>query len=70
MMISLVRAGTDDNSIPKNSKSSNIIKNCKKKSSKTSKTLERPQKYLLIKDKKKENTANTTNIRLDNILNQ
>jgi len=36
----------------KKSKSSNIIKNCKKKSSKTSKNLKRPQKYLFIKDQK------------------
>ena len=60
MMISLVRAGTDDNSIPKKSKFSKIIKNSKK-----------PQKDLFKKQiKKKENTANTLNIRMDNILNQ
>ena len=40
------------------------------KSSKTSKTLKRPQKYLFIKDQQERNTANTANIRLDNILNQ
>ena len=38
-----------------------------KTSSKTSKTLKRPPKYLFIR---KENTANFANIRLDNILNQ
>ena len=56
-MISLVRAGTDDNSMPKNSKSSKFIKNSKKESSKTSKNLKRPQKYLFIKDQKERKQA-------------
>ena len=52
MMISLVRAGIDDNSLPKNSKSTTIIKNSKKNDQKPQKFLKKPQKYMFIKDQK------------------
>ena len=57
MMISLVRAGTDDKEYTKKIKILKLSKTLKK-SSKTSKTLKRAQKYLFIKDKKESKYSN------------